>query len=96
MQKFLNLILGKKETKPYYPSIDPESDTKTVEIQLKKTISLEKRVRPPQIRKPNPEEIATRAYQIWESEGRPEGQDEASWARAEAELTLSGKMDFAH
>ncbi len=31
-------------------------------------------------------DIAVRAYQIWESEGRPDGQDIDHWFRAEAEL----------
>ncbi|MDE2167187.1 MAG: DUF2934 domain-containing protein [Alphaproteobacteria bacterium] len=33
--------------------------------------------------------IAARAYQIWESEGRPEGQDFNHWLRAEAELSAA-------
>ena len=32
------------------------------------------------------EEIAARAYQIWEAEGRPEGKAEQHWARAEQEI----------
>jgi Protein of unknown function (DUF2934) len=28
------------------------------------------------------EEISARAYEIWESEGRPEGRDEEHWFRA--------------
>ena len=31
-------------------------------------------------------EIAERAHQIWESEGRPEGKDREHWGRAEEEL----------
>lgn len=32
------------------------------------------------------ERIRLRAYQIWESEGRPQGQDCGHWLRAEAEI----------
>jgi hypothetical protein len=31
-------------------------------------------------------QIRTRAYQIWEGEGRPQGRDEAHWLRAESEI----------
>jgi hypothetical protein len=31
------------------------------------------------------DDIATRAYYIWESEGRPEGRDQEHWFRALAE-----------
>ena len=30
--------------------------------------------------------IETRAYQIWEEEGRPHGRDHAHWTRASTEL----------
>ncbi len=30
--------------------------------------------------------IATRAFQIWEAKGRPEGQDIENWREAEAQL----------
>ena len=33
------------------------------------------------------EEIAVRAYEIWERDGRPTDQDEAIWLAAELELT---------
>jgi hypothetical protein len=33
-----------------------------------------------------PQSTAQRAYEIWESEGRPHGRDQEHWARAEAEL----------
>ena len=36
------------------------------------------------------EAIAHRAYQIWESEGRPVGRDLDHWARAEDEILLHG------
>lgn len=39
----------------------------------------------PQYR-PEPEDVAERAYRIWEEEGRPAGQEEEHWRRAEAEL----------
>ena len=32
------------------------------------------------------DDIATRAYEIWESEGHPDGRAEAHWAQAESEL----------
>jgi hypothetical protein len=33
------------------------------------------------------EEIQTRAYQLWEEAGRPEGRDQEFWHQAERELT---------
>jgi hypothetical protein len=33
------------------------------------------------------EQIAQRAFEIWDREGRPEGRDQEHWFRAEAELT---------
>jgi hypothetical protein len=33
-------------------------------------------------------DIAVRAYEIYEREGRPDGRHEAHWAQAEAELGL--------
>lgn len=32
------------------------------------------------------EEIQKRAYQLWEADGRPEGQDQAYWFKALAEI----------
>ena len=40
--------------------------------------------------KPRREEIAARAFEIWEQEGRPAGREKAHWLRAERELTSSG------
>ncbi len=34
------------------------------------------------------DEIAQRAYLIWLAKGKPQGQDEANWLEAEAELAL--------
>lgn len=34
-------------------------------------------------------QIEQRAYEIWQSEGRPEGCDVDHWLRAEAEITSS-------
>lgn len=34
-------------------------------------------------------DIAARAYQIWESEGRPNGQEVCHWLRAETELSAA-------
>lgn len=36
---------------------------------------------------PPREQIAARAYELWEKAGRPEGQDEANWLQAERELS---------
>ena len=36
--------------------------------------------------KPTQEQISQRAYEIWVSEGRPEGQDRLHWDQAEQEL----------
>ena len=35
---------------------------------------------------PTHSEVAKRAYEIWEKEGRPHGRDREYWARAEKEL----------
>ena len=37
---------------------------------------------------PTREEIAARAYRIWEAEGRPEGRALAHWLEAEDELAV--------
>lgn len=34
-------------------------------------------------------QIAERAFEIWEHEGKPHGRDEEHWARAEAELSAA-------
>lgn len=34
-------------------------------------------------------DIATRAYQIWETEGRPNGQELRHWLEAETELSAA-------
>jgi Protein of unknown function (DUF2934) len=34
-------------------------------------------------------DVAIRAYQIWDSEGRPEGRDRDHWLRAESELAVA-------
>jgi len=33
------------------------------------------------------EDIQRRAYQMWEADGRPEGQDQAYWFKAVSEIT---------
>ena len=33
------------------------------------------------------ERIRRRAYELWESEGRPEGREHAHWHQAEMEIT---------
>ncbi len=32
------------------------------------------------------DEIASRAYQLWEADGKPEGQDQAYWFKAVASI----------
>ena len=34
--------------------------------------------------------IARRAYELWEHEGRPDGQEKEHWSRAEAEIGSDG------
>ena len=41
---------------------------------------------------PTPDQIATRAYEIWETSGRPEGCDMDHWLQAEAEILASGNV----
>lgn len=40
-------------------------------------------------RRPTHDEIARRAFEIWQAKGRPQGQDAAHWVQAERELTSS-------
>lgn len=35
---------------------------------------------------PPPDQIAARAYAIWEAKGRPTGEDDGHWRQAESEL----------
>ncbi|MCQ4158913.1 DUF2934 domain-containing protein [Roseomonas sp. GC11] len=37
--------------------------------------------------------IRQRAYALWEAEGRPEGQEEAHWHRARAEIAAAGARE---
>jgi hypothetical protein len=39
------------------------------------------------------EEVRERAYEIWEREGRPDGQHESHWRQALAELALMDPAD---
>ncbi len=39
-----------------------------------------------------PEEVAQRAYQIWQAAGRPTGRDLEHWLQAEAELRAGGPV----
>ena len=41
---------------------------------------------PTDISGPSHEQIARRAYELWEERGRPHGSDEEDWHRAEHEL----------
>lgn len=36
-------------------------------------------------------EVARRAYELWEEEGRPEGRDQAHWTQAEGEMEKTGE-----
>ena len=40
-------------------------------------------------------DVAARAYQIWESEGRPHGCELDHWLRAEAELSVAAPATIA-
>ena len=40
--------------------------------------------------------IRQRAYELWERDGRPAGQELDYWLRAEAELTGAGSLGLAH
>ena len=41
------------------------------------------------------QKVRERAYQIWESEGRPEGKSDEHWARAQAEIAAEeGEADI--
>jgi hypothetical protein len=39
----------------------------------------------------SPDEVAQRAYQLWEAAGRPSGQDLEHWLQAEAELLADAR-----
>jgi len=41
------------------------------------------------------EQIRTRAYEIWEREGRPEGRHEANWTEAERAFSEAGRESGA-
>jgi len=45
----------------------------------------EKEVKP--VTNPEPDQIASLAYTLWQQRGCPEGSPEADWLRAEEELT---------
>jgi hypothetical protein len=36
------------------------------------------------------EQVALRAHEIWEAEGRPDGRDKEHWAQAEREVQVVG------
>ena len=40
-------------------------------------------------------QILQRAYEIWESEGRPHGRDQAHWFMAEAQIANGGPQPEA-
>ena len=42
------------------------------------------------MRKPTEQDIAARAYRLWEAAGMPEGKDEEFWRAAEQELLKEG------
>lgn len=70
-----------KETKTGRKAIDPphKSPTRTKDEGSVKP-------RAAQIRKPTREEVARRAFDIWMSQGRPDGVETENWLRAEQEL----------
>lgn len=37
----------------------------------------------------SPDDVARRAYSLWETQGRPHGQDKAHWEQAERELAIT-------
>ncbi len=41
----------------------------------------------------DPQEVAQCAYAVWESSGRPDGQDQANWFQAEAQLLFDAAQD---
>jgi hypothetical protein len=45
---------------------------------------------------PSDEDIARKAYALWESRGRPLGSPDEDWYRARQELTASAKSNGAH
>lgn len=38
------------------------------------------------------ERIERRAYELWESEGRPEGREQANWLKAESEIARARRQ----
>jgi hypothetical protein len=47
------------------------------------------------IPRPLHEEIAQRAYELWEQRGRPNGSREKDWFRAESELSHPSEVPLA-
>jgi len=47
------------------------------------------------IPRPLHEEIAQRAYELWEQRGRPNGSREEDWFRAESELSHPSEVPLA-
>ena len=43
----------------------------------------------------DPEEVARRAYELWEQRGRPNGSREEDWFRAESELSHPSEVPLA-
>ena len=43
-------------------------------------------IRAPEKRLPTHDDIAARAYEVWERTGRPDGRDQEIWLQAEHEL----------
>lgn len=43
---------------------------------------------------PTTQEIATRAYLIWEKRGKPIGRDREHWSQAEAELKAEVRAEY--
>lgn len=88
-------MAGKKTTKTTKTTKKPSTKTtttttKTKKTKTKKTKTKQTTVAPMIIRRtpPTSEEIATRAYAIWERRGHGHGHDRDDWLAAEAELTV--------
>ena len=79
----------KKTTKKTTQSkVARKTGKKTTKKTAKKTTkrTTKKAVRGKKAAEPNFDEIAVRAFQIWEAKGKPHGQDMINWRQAEAEI----------
>jgi len=79
----LTAVSTKKETVSKGQTVET---VKSVLPKTKRADTVAKVVRMSPILLPTDEEIAERAYFIWEREGRQNGRDRENWLKAEAEL----------